>query len=85
MDYLQGRLLTFRQPLTADERFLLVRVYDANRDFVKARSQMLSLLNFYRDNAQFLTYHVRTLLQRGELEGVPFYLEALERVEPQRQ
>ncbi|HEV3445445.1 MAG TPA: tetratricopeptide repeat protein [Gemmataceae bacterium] len=73
------------QPLTADEQFLLVHVYNANREFAKARVQMLLLLSFHRDNAQYLACHIRTSLQRGELDDARFYIQALELVEPQRQ
>src|SRR5205823_2255129 len=71
-----------RQSLTPDEQFLLAQVYDANHDDGKANRQMRILLAVHRHKAHYLAYHIRALLNRGEVEAAWSYLNALEMLEP---
>ena len=71
-----------KKPLSADEQFLLVKLYDSSGEHVKAGEQMQSLLAFHGDNAQYLAYHIRSLLQRGEVSAARSCLTMLERLEP---
>jgi tetratricopeptide (TPR) repeat protein len=72
-----------RQPLTADEQFMLAHVYEAHRSFGKSGMQMLLLLKFNEDNPLYLAYQVRSVLVRGELDEAQAYCQRLENVEPQ--
>jgi predicted Zn-dependent protease len=71
-----------QKPLTPDEQFLLIQVYDANRDHAKARERMLALLTLHRDQGQYLAYCARILLERGAVDDARFYFTTLERLEP---
>jgi tetratricopeptide (TPR) repeat protein len=71
-----------KQALTSDERLLLARIYDLNKDFAKARTQMLSLLAVYPDRPYYLAYYVARLIDRGSLYDAKIYFAALERLEP---
>jgi cellulose synthase operon protein C len=71
-----------KQSLTPDEQFLLAQVYDANHEDGKANRLMRILLVIHRHKAQYLAYHIRTLLNRGEVEAAWSYLNALELLEP---
>jgi tetratricopeptide (TPR) repeat protein len=71
-----------KKPLSADEQLLLAKLQDSNGDHDKAQEIMLRLLAFYGDNAQFVAYQVRSLLQRGNLDDARYYLAHLQRLEP---
>ena len=71
-----------RKPLAESEQFLLARVYAANGDFAGARAQILSLLTMHPDNAQYLAFHISTLLAQGDDIAARFNLETLEQIEP---
>jgi predicted Zn-dependent protease len=71
-----------KKPLSADEQFLLVQLYDSSGQHVKSGDQMQSLLAFHGDNAQYLAYHIRSLLQRGEISAARVCLTTLEHLEP---
>ena len=43
---------------------------------------MQPLLVLHGDNPQFLAYHIRGMLSRGEFEEAQYYVAALERIEP---
>ena len=43
---------------------------------------MLDLLTTSPDNAQYLAFHIRSLLRQGPLGSVRAYLDRLERIEP---
>jgi tetratricopeptide (TPR) repeat protein len=74
--------LAGRQPPTADEQFLLAQLYEADRDWPRARDRMLSLLAAHGDNPHYLAYFVRGLLRHGEVTAARDWLERLEKVEP---
>jgi tetratricopeptide (TPR) repeat protein len=71
-----------RQPLTENEQFLLARVYAATGDFAEARTLVLALLTTHPDDAQYLAFHIGTLLAEGDEMAARFSLATLERVEP---
>jgi tetratricopeptide (TPR) repeat protein len=73
-----------RTPPTPQEQFLLGRLYEAERDWPKAREIYLELLRGKgRDNPAFLAYFLYTLLRNGEVEQAPPWLARLEKVEPE--
>jgi tetratricopeptide (TPR) repeat protein len=71
-----------KKPLSADEQFLLAQLFDSSGQHGKAGDQMRSLLAFHGDNAQYLAYHIRCLLQRGEISAARSCMTTLERLEP---
>ena len=71
-----------KKALSAEEQFLLAQVYESNRQVTKAREAMVPLVLLHGDNGQFLAFHVRSLVARGEVEEAQHHLTALERMEP---
>jgi tetratricopeptide (TPR) repeat protein len=71
-----------KKPLSPDERFQLAQLCDNMGDHAKADEFMANLLAFHGENGQYLAYHIRQLLQRGDLDDARFYLVTLERLEP---
>ncbi len=71
-----------RAPLTADQRLLLIQIYQAQGDEAKASSQMHALLTLHRDNPRYLTYNIRSLLRRGAVDAAQPLLNSLELMEP---
>ncbi len=69
-------------PISEEDQFLLVRLWDAAGIAERAQSLMLDLLATAPNNPQYLAFHVRSLLRRGDPAGTRFYLDQLERVEP---
>jgi predicted Zn-dependent protease len=70
------------QPLSPQERFLLVQIYVAQGDEDKAAKEMGILLAIQRDNPSFLAYHVQRLLQQSDRNAARTYLGMLEALEP---
>ena len=71
-----------KKALSAEEQFLLAQLYESNRQVTKAREAMVPLVLLHGDNGQFLAFHVRSLVARGEVEEAQHHLAALERMEP---
>jgi tetratricopeptide (TPR) repeat protein len=71
-----------RQALSAEEQYLLVRLYEAENEPAKARDAMLGLLNLDGQNPEYLAHYVRGLVDRRELDEARVYLGQLERLEP---
>jgi tetratricopeptide (TPR) repeat protein len=69
--------------LTPEGQFLVARAYEAAGDSERAHELMLELLSAQGDNPQFLAYHIRSLLRRGERDDAHSYFSRLETMEPQ--
>jgi tetratricopeptide (TPR) repeat protein len=70
-----------RLPASADERFLLARLYDADQNWAKARGELLGLVSIDRPNALHLAYYIDALLRRQELREASHWLRKLEKLE----
>lgn len=72
-----------RQPATPDEQFLLAQLYEAERDWPKARSTVLDALTATDNkNPLYLTYFVARLLHHHQTEEAEFWLGKLAKCEP---
>jgi tetratricopeptide (TPR) repeat protein len=69
-------------PPTADELFLLVRVYEAANDAEKARQTMLDVLALDLHNPEYLAHHAGSLLRRGKKDEARPWVLRLEKLEP---
>jgi tetratricopeptide (TPR) repeat protein len=74
--------LSRTQSLTPDEQFLLAQLYDAGRDWLKARDQLLLLLAANRNQAEPVAYLAAALLRQGETAAARPWVEQLERLAP---
>jgi predicted Zn-dependent protease len=70
-----------RQPLTAEELFCLVRLYEAEKDEDGAEERMLDLLTLERNNPEYLAHHIERLLQRGRKTEARSSIARLRKVE----
>lgn len=70
-----------RQPLTAEELFCLVRLYEAEKDDDAAEERMLDLLTLERNNPEYLAHHIERLLQRGRKTEARSSIARLRKVE----
>jgi tetratricopeptide (TPR) repeat protein len=69
-----------RLPATADERFLLARLYDADQNWTKARTQLLSLVSADNASPLHLAYYVDALVRRQEAREAALWLDRLEKL-----
>lgn len=69
-----------RQPLSSEDRFLLVQLYDRIGNAAKARERMLPLLK--SGSARYLAYHINALLLQGQAVEAEAWLADLEKMEP---
>jgi tetratricopeptide (TPR) repeat protein len=69
-----------RQPLSSEDRFLLVQLYERVGNYPKARDRMLPLLK--TGKARYLAHHVNALLQQGMAAEAVVWLAELEKAEP---
>ena len=75
--------LLLRQLPTADEQFLLARLYEADRNWPKAQDRWLSLLTAPQGaNPMHLAHYIRSVLRRGEKDEARVWLARLEKQEP---
>jgi tetratricopeptide (TPR) repeat protein len=74
--------LSRAQPLPPEEEFLLAQLYDAGRDWPKARERLLTLLAADRKNAGYLAYYAGALLRQGEAGAARTWVAELEKVAP---
>src|SRR5439155_20163854 len=66
-----------------DERSSLARLYEADRDWPKARDRLISLLPSQQDpNPMYVAHHVAGLLRQGEISDAEMWLARLEKLEP---
>jgi tetratricopeptide (TPR) repeat protein len=73
-----------RQALAAHELYALSRLYEANRDWPKARERMLRALGSPGgENVTYLATYVRDLLAHGEATEAETWLARLEKIAPQ--
>jgi tetratricopeptide (TPR) repeat protein len=72
-----------RVPLTADDQFLLARLYEKDGDWVKARQQMLGLLASHGNNAQYLVSYTNALLRQHHGDEAQLWFDKLEALKPQ--
>jgi tetratricopeptide (TPR) repeat protein len=72
-----------RQLPTAEEQYLLARLYEADHDWPKARDRLLSLLTKSQDpNPMYIAQYIQGLLRRGETAEAQTWLTRLEKQEP---
>ncbi|HYW78063.1 MAG TPA: tetratricopeptide repeat protein, partial [Thermoguttaceae bacterium] len=67
---------------SADDRFILARLYLAQGNWAKGVASMRDLLAKYADQPQYLAAYVDAMLQRDQLQSVEMYLNTLERLAP---
>jgi len=72
-----------RRPLTADEQFALVKLYDAAAEPAKARDWLQDLLTAHPDSPRYLAYFVGGLLKHGQPADAAPHLRRLEQLEPE--
>jgi tetratricopeptide (TPR) repeat protein len=70
-----------REPLTADDQFLLAQLYDANGVWTKARELLRNLTTAQKEQASFFAYFGRSLIRQREFEEASRCIEQLERLE----
>ena len=74
-----------RLPASPDEQFLLARLYEADRNWSKARARLLELLTAAEaKNPMHLAYFVAALMRHDDLETAEHWLDQLEKREPKR-
>jgi tetratricopeptide (TPR) repeat protein len=71
-----------RQPLSAEDQYLLVQLYERLGQTQKARSRMLLLLRS-ENNPRYLAHHIHGLLDQGRLTEAETWLVDLEKLQPQ--
>jgi cellulose synthase operon protein C len=70
-------------PVSAEDQFMLAQLWESAGAWERSRGLMLDLLATNPENPQYLAFYLAGLIRHGEMAGVPFYLDRLERVEPQ--
>jgi tetratricopeptide (TPR) repeat protein len=73
-----------KQPLRADDQFLLAQLYETLGDWPRARERMLTLLASNRENSQYLGHFIRSLIRQKELDRAQLWLEKLEKLGPEQ-
>jgi tetratricopeptide (TPR) repeat protein len=71
-----------KSTLQADERFMLIQVYQAIGSEAKANAQTRTLLGWHRDNPRYLASHIRNLLRHGATESAQSQFNFLEIIDP---
>jgi tetratricopeptide (TPR) repeat protein len=71
-----------RYPLLPDEQFLLAKLYQAEGDWRTARTKFLSLVAGQDCKPLILAYYIDALLQRNEAKEAGFWVEKLNRIDP---
>jgi tetratricopeptide (TPR) repeat protein len=71
------------QPLTPDEQFLLAQLYDADRDWAKARDRLVDVLATDPNQPDRLAYYAGALLRHEETGAARRAVEQLERLAPE--
>jgi tetratricopeptide (TPR) repeat protein len=71
-----------REAPSADDLYLLARLYESDGNWTKAKVQMRSLLATDGDNPLFLAHDALLLLRQGSVDGAQARLDTLERREP---
>lgn len=74
--------LNNRQRLLPGDRFLLARLYEAAKNWAKARSRMLELLAAEPDNPIYLSFYLDALLRHRDANEAEVWLDKLVRIEP---
>jgi tetratricopeptide (TPR) repeat protein len=74
--------LSDRQSLAPDDQFLLVRLFEDQGNWPKAREHMQLLLAAEGHNPLYLAHCARMLLSRGEPDQAQLWLDRLEEMEP---
>jgi cellulose synthase operon protein C len=71
-----------RDATTADDRYLLAQLYEADGNWSKAHEQVRSLLADQSENPLYLVHNTLILLRQGEVDAAKSSLEKLEKIEP---
>ena len=71
-----------KQPLRADDQFVLAQLHDAVGDWPKAHERLRGLLAAHGDNPLYLAHYAARLLRRKELDQAGVWLAKLDKVEP---
>ncbi|MBY0523237.1 MAG: tetratricopeptide repeat protein [Gemmataceae bacterium] len=73
-----------RVPPTPDEQFLLARLHEADRDWSKARRQLLPLVSGGDSvNPLYLAYYIDALLRHQDTREAELWLGRFEKLEPE--
>lgn len=67
-----------QRALKPEDEFLLAQLYDALGKSSKGRDRILHLLTSDRDNPRYVTYYIRSLLDRKEVDQAAEWLSHLE-------
>jgi tetratricopeptide (TPR) repeat protein len=73
--------LAARQPLSPEDRFLLVQLYERVGEAGKARDRLLPLVQS-GGNARYLAHHIDRLLREGRTSEAEGWLPDLEKLQP---
>jgi tetratricopeptide (TPR) repeat protein len=77
--------LARRGRLTADDKALLARLYEAGGSAEKARGLLLELATNHADNPAYLDRYARSLLRQGKAAEAAPYVDRLEKLEARAQ
>jgi tetratricopeptide (TPR) repeat protein len=70
--------------LTAEDQFLLARLYEANGSQEKARITIRGLASSFNSNPAYLAYYSRCLLNHHDLDDADRFIDQLEQLEKAR-
>ena len=73
--------LNRKHALTADDQFLMARLYEANGSLEKARNTIRGLASSFNSNPAYLAYYVRCLLNHHDLDDADRFIDQLENQE----
>lgn len=69
-----------RQPLTAEDQYLLAQLHEALGDWTAARGEMLQLVTANGANARYVAHYAHTLLRRGDAAEAELWVRKLEQL-----
>jgi tetratricopeptide (TPR) repeat protein len=69
-----------RQPASADDQFLLARLYESVGDWPRARERMTALLVTQGDKPLYISHFAHSLLRRGEVAEAQLWIDKLQRL-----
>jgi tetratricopeptide (TPR) repeat protein len=69
-------------PLSAETQFILVQLMEADGDLARADDIILNLLGTDGRNPAIISYHLQSLLRRGQAQTAQPWVDALRSVEP---
>jgi tetratricopeptide (TPR) repeat protein len=70
--------LSRKQALSAEDQFLLARLYEANGSVEKSRNTIRGLASSFDSNPAYLAYYARSLLNHNDLNDAERFIDQLE-------